>query len=108
MINGGYHDNDTSAGPNMTVFVHPSRQPTPTQKMKGILKILISNFAWLSQRTARKASVYWFWMESMHLTVLKVENYLTIAFNPMVGPRREKFGLRTTEFELDIEQGIVI
>ena len=45
MINGGYHDNDTPAGPNMAVFVHPSRQPTPTQKMKGILKILISNFA---------------------------------------------------------------
>ena len=38
MISGGYHGNDTSAGPNMAVFVHPSTQPTSTQ-------ISISKFA---------------------------------------------------------------
>ena len=44
MINGGYHGNGTSAGSNTAVFVHSSRQPTPTQKMTGVLTIFISDF----------------------------------------------------------------
>ena len=35
MIKCSFHGNDAPADPNMAVFVHPSRYPTSTQKMKG-------------------------------------------------------------------------
>ena len=44
MIDCGYHGNDTSADLYMAVFAHP-----PTQEG---LKLFISNFATLTQRTA--------------------------------------------------------
>ena len=56
MTKFGYHGNNTSANQNMVVFVHTPRWPTSTQKMKGGLKIFISKFASLSQRTVLNGS----------------------------------------------------
>ena len=42
VINGSYHGNSNSAGPNMVAFIHPPRQHISTQKMNGQFKISIS------------------------------------------------------------------
>ena len=53
MTKCGYHGNNTSANQNMVVFVHPPGS-LPSHKNEGGLKIFISNFASLSQRTVLK------------------------------------------------------